>query len=83
MNADVAQWVACSPETEKVAGSNPSLDKAFYLFFYVKSYALITRLVINAAMGNVHYEPRNQRCHGQRGLQATMGDVLNNVLKCP
>jgi hypothetical protein len=31
----------------------------------------------------VDYEARNQRCHGQRGLQATMGDVLNNVPKCP
>jgi hypothetical protein len=64
MNADVAQWVACSPVTEKVVGSNPSLDEAFLFIFICKSYALITKLVINAAMGNVHYEPRNQRCHG-------------------
>jgi hypothetical protein len=56
MNADVAHWVACSPVTAKVEGSNPSLDEAFlYLFCYVKSYALITRLVINAAMGDVDY----------------------------
>jgi hypothetical protein len=70
MNADVAQWVACSPVTEKVAGSNPSLDEAFLFIFICKKL-------------RVDYEARNQRCHGQRGLQATMGDVLNNVPKCP
>jgi hypothetical protein len=56
MNADVAQWVACSPVTEKVAGSNPSLDEAFLFILLCKKLALITRLVINAAMGNVDYE---------------------------
>jgi hypothetical protein len=53
MNADVAQWVACSPVTEKVAGSNPSLDEAFLFIFLCKKL-------------RVDYEARNQRCHGQR-----------------
>jgi hypothetical protein len=60
MSADVAQWVACSPVTDKVVGSNPSLDEAFLFIFICKKL-------------RVDYEARNQRCHGQRGLQATMG----------
>jgi hypothetical protein len=32
MNADMAQWVACSPVTD-VAGSNPSPAQAFLFVF--------------------------------------------------